>query len=101
MNKSSLFQWAALLDGLMPLQGVLAGESLSTRLAKERLFPVMRISVSLQVVLTIEGQRTHIAGKRARRGSGILHGTVDRRLGNILRLGLAVRHLGRLGSVGF
>jgi len=29
-NELSLFQWTALLDGLMPLKGVLAGKGLST-----------------------------------------------------------------------
>ena len=57
--------------------------------------------MSLQVVLAIEGQGTHIASERAWRGSRILHGRADWRLWHILCLGLAIRHLGRLRSVGF
>jgi hypothetical protein len=61
----------------------------------------MGVPMSLQVVLTIEGQCTHIASKRAWRGSRVLHGTVDRGLRHILCLGLAVSHLCRLGSLRF
>ena len=87
---------------LMPLQGVLTGEGLSTGLAEKRFVTSMGIPMTLQVVLTIKGQSTHIAGEWAWGGSRILHGTVDRGLWNILRrVRGVVLHLGRLRPVWF
>ena len=87
----------------MPFKCVLTGESLSTWVARERLFSVVRVAMALQIVLAIEGQSAHIAGERARGGSGILHGNIsDRGLlhKRILRLGVVVRHSVRLRPVG-
>lgn len=88
---------------LVALEGVLPGESLPTRLAEERFFSVVCVPVSLQVVLTIEGQSTHIACKGACRGSRILGLNVDRWLWNLrkLRLGMVVRQSGRLRPMRF
>ena len=119
-SASPLFQRAALLDGLgmfpksnshrrrvgrvpylMTLQGVLAGESLSTWVAEEGFVTGVGVPVSFQIVLAIEGQGAHIASKRAGRGGRILHRTVDRGLWRVLRLGVAVGHRDGLGSVRF
>lgn len=117
---STLFQRAALLDGLtfldqyhtprergifpylMSLEGVLTSESLSARLAEEGFVSGMSIPMSFQVMLTVEGQGTHIASEWAWWRSRILHRTVDWRLWHVLCLGLVIsRQLGCLWSAGF
>lgn len=49
-----LFHWAALLDGLVPLKGVLASEGFSTEFAEEGFISGVGIPVAFKVVLAIE-----------------------------------------------
>ena len=58
---------------LMSFQRVLSCKRFTTTtIAEERFLAGVRVSVPLQVVLAVEGERTHVAGKRPLRGCGVL-----------------------------